>query len=965
MNKDEILSAFKKKKLLLQDFRTVLCPLLEEILMSHSINYAFVRGRVKSEESIEGNFKGHQYKDSKLSDLHDIRDLIGCRIVFYLSEDQLAFLDIVRKEFEIVDERRKESVDKYQGYHLFCKLTSSRVMLSEYNKYKDILFELQLTTVLHHGWNELDHDIFYKDKAGLGNNHQRLYSKLKNESRQIMQKFLIPAQHAWEALVSDYKSAQQNQVMYSPEYLRVLADYSDNNKIFRNLTQIKDKTSAVGLPGNLNTLKVVEYLKQIILKSRENKVKRDEGVLGHLPGKDGDDIAGIVLDLLKPLFYLETKAVINVLFWMYSSTTSESVRSSISEALSQLAIFKNDILIKYGFVIQYLFLEAIKKLTLKERAELINPICNISESVFATEFSENKSSFDNEEEVIKIKHKNYSFKPGDENLRELQQKYIDLLKRLYRNTDSFKEQVRIINVLSGNMCTDNSNQVANFLFSLAKEETDVEILSKIEDVLTWVRDKKLIDKFNRKITDHKYYKHFRVLVGYDRNFDLEMSWSEASDFRAEKISELVRMYTDKKHKRLVENLIHLIFKSYRKINDASAYIHFNNFLHQLISENPQLGIKLVDRKGKIDPLIGSAIVAGLLDSKLLQKEKKRLVEKLCTKNSNSMAALAQSLRKIKNKSLRLHAFSKILSDRLVVKTKNEESAILTNALYSLGFNETDAVSDYLKAFDLLAELNDFRWVDSYFGARENKKTVFAKFKANEWDCFLKGYVIKDQINFNDNYILGILSEKYPKKIIEFFKKRIELESRFRGRRNHYSAIPYDDRQLHEIFTKHADIYVDEVFKWFDEFEPWKVGHVLHGFYPSLPLVLEKRLLKVVDKKDKKLWQKKVESLFSWYESYAIEGVIQYTIKKFGKDKDIWNSCIGHLVNPGSVSGSANEPIVANAIERKLNGVRKWKQSTKKMKEFVAEVEKYAVVRIESEKVSHNKEVLRHKRDYSS
>lgn len=964
MNKDEALVAFKEKKLLLLDFRNVLCPLLEEILESHNINYAFVRGRVKSEESIEGNFKGNQYKDSMLSGLHDIRDLIGCRIVFYLSEDQSAFLDVVRKEFKIVDERRKESVDEYQGYHLLCKLTSNRVKLSEYNKYKDIPFEMQLTTVLHHGWNELDHDIFYKDKAGLGNNHQRLYSKLKNESRQIMQKFLIPAQHAWEALVNDYKSAQQNQVMYSPEYLRDLADCSDNNKIFWDLTQIKDKTSAVGLPENLSTLKVVEYLKQIIVKSKKNKVKRDEGLLGYLPGKDSNDIAGIVLDLIKPLFYLEPKAVIGALFQMYLNTTSESVRTSISEALSQLATFKNDILTKHGFVIQYLLLEAIKKLTPTERAELIDPICNISESVFATEFSDNRDFFDNEEEVIKITHTNYSFKPGDEKLGKLQKKYIDLLKRLYRDAGNFIGQVRIINALSRNMHTDNSNQVVNFLLSLANKETDVEILSKIEDALTWVRDKTLIDKLNHKIIDNKYYKHFRVLVGYDRNFDLEMSWSEASSFRAEKINELVRMYADKKHKKLVENLVNLTFKSYGKINDASAYIHFNNFLHQLISTNPQLGLKLVNQRGKVDPFVVSAIVAGLLDSKLSQKEKKELIEKLCTKNSNTLAALAQSLRKIENKNLRLYAFTKILSDRSVVKTKSEESAILTNALCSLGFNETNTVSKYLKAFDLLAELNDFRWVGSYYGAREDEETVFAKFKAKEWDRFLKGYVMKEQINFHDNYILEMLSEKYPKKIIGFFKKRIELETRFRGRRNHYSAIPYDDRRLHEIFSKHADIYVDEIFKWFNEFESWKVGHVLHGFYPSLPPTLEKRLFEVIDKKDKKLWQKKVASLFSWYESYAIEGVIQYTIKKFGKDKDIWNSCICHLVNPGSVGGLANEPIVANAIERKLNGVKKWKQNTKKMKEFIAEVEKYAVARIESEKVSHNKEILGHKRDYS-
>ena len=69
MKKQELIFAFRENNVLFQNFRVMLCPLLVEILISNNINYAFVRGRVKTEESLSDNFEGGLYKGKEISGL--------------------------------------------------------------------------------------------------------------------------------------------------------------------------------------------------------------------------------------------------------------------------------------------------------------------------------------------------------------------------------------------------------------------------------------------------------------------------------------------------------------------------------------------------------------------------------------------------------------------------------------------------------------------------------------------------------------------------------------------------------------------------------------------------------------------------------------------------------------------------------------------------------------------------------
>ena len=105
-----------------------------------------------------------------------VKDLAGCRLVFYTNADVAKFLSsgIVRDNFDIDRERTKiyyPSPDTKAATELFIsnnyvvRLTEQRTSLPEYARFDGMLCEVQVQTVLNHAWAEMAHDTLYKKPA--------------------------------------------------------------------------------------------------------------------------------------------------------------------------------------------------------------------------------------------------------------------------------------------------------------------------------------------------------------------------------------------------------------------------------------------------------------------------------------------------------------------------------------------------------------------------------------------------------------------------------------------------------------------------------------------------------------------------------------------------------------------------------------------------------------------------------
>lgn len=98
-----------------------------------------------------------------------ISDLIGLRIVCYYETDIVKVVKILRENFDVIEETDKsaelesqENVFGYKGHHLDLRINTERAGLPEYQRYRDLRFEVQVRSTIQDAWSVLDHKIKYK-----------------------------------------------------------------------------------------------------------------------------------------------------------------------------------------------------------------------------------------------------------------------------------------------------------------------------------------------------------------------------------------------------------------------------------------------------------------------------------------------------------------------------------------------------------------------------------------------------------------------------------------------------------------------------------------------------------------------------------------------------------------------------------------------------------------------------------
>ena len=153
---------------------------VESIIKSQSINVHEIIGRVKTVESLEGKVKRKNY-----SNLAEITDLCGIRIITYFSDDVDKIAELISQEFEVdventIDKRKSEDPTKfgYVSLHYVVSLKEENSSPILYSRFKDMKLELQIRTVMQHAWAEIEHDLGYKSKEDIPNQYRRQFARL-------------------------------------------------------------------------------------------------------------------------------------------------------------------------------------------------------------------------------------------------------------------------------------------------------------------------------------------------------------------------------------------------------------------------------------------------------------------------------------------------------------------------------------------------------------------------------------------------------------------------------------------------------------------------------------------------------------------------------------------------------------------------------------------------------------------
>lgn len=150
----------------MDEFGQAIKGLMMELLRHNGVKFHTIDFRVKTEESARRKLDA---PDSSYIGFASLHDLLGLRVTCYFADEVDRVAEIIEKEFTCDP---KKSVDKgqqlgvrefgYRSVHRVARMNRKRAALAEYDRYKNLRFEVQIRTVVQHAWAEIEHDLGYK-----------------------------------------------------------------------------------------------------------------------------------------------------------------------------------------------------------------------------------------------------------------------------------------------------------------------------------------------------------------------------------------------------------------------------------------------------------------------------------------------------------------------------------------------------------------------------------------------------------------------------------------------------------------------------------------------------------------------------------------------------------------------------------------------------------------------------------
>jgi len=196
---NHLIDEYKDKLQIYHDLCDTMLHLLIYLLENKGYKYQMSH-RIKSIESLKNKIMRKADKGIEYSNLSDINDLAGIRIIFYLESDKKHFIRDLYKELTPHNlrlvERNKEK--GYRATHIIAEFGEKRLILAEYRRYVGLKCEIQLTSALYHAWSEIEHDIFYKPGKNVKELDQEIIMTLKKELEETLTNYIEKACEQFE-----------------------------------------------------------------------------------------------------------------------------------------------------------------------------------------------------------------------------------------------------------------------------------------------------------------------------------------------------------------------------------------------------------------------------------------------------------------------------------------------------------------------------------------------------------------------------------------------------------------------------------------------------------------------------------------------------------------------------------------------------------------------------------------------
>jgi ppGpp synthetase/RelA/SpoT-type nucleotidyltranferase len=844
---------------------------------SEKIRLQQITARAKSVTSLQRKLTERDLLRSEKIEA-ELKDLAGCRLIFYTNSDVDRFLQsrMIFDNFVIDFDGSnihhavgtdRSADDLYFAIHYLVSLKPDRLGLPEFSKFRGMRCEVQIQTILNHAWAETTHDILYHRPVmkGFGT---RQFQEIEKRLANLMNKYLLPAGYEFQKVQHDFDRLMEGKEVFERGEIEQLEHSKNNNERYDSLQRIQkmlpyyDDVAAIA-PELLRAC--IDAIK----KARSVDLQAIETPFGSFEGHSLEYVVRIALEIIETIRYVDIEATFRAYCGLYLTASNRTEGDKITQAVERLA--DNDFRVwrQVGFGVQNVLQSAVSALSVEDRQRLkpiVLTVCRqcLDPEISGTTWHANSVSL----------HRGAV--QASEEYGTFRGRTLDLLFEMYQEPQSEEEKRAIIGVLKEatifpgdgggdaliELILADTQRIAEFFTNRVANEP-LEIRSTLERHLLFVyrRCKGFVAVLlnpaiqerarmlavailicRDRLGEDPQYVMFKTLVGYDSVFPpdwesdgMDIAGEEA--YRVARVSEYVDSVTDANADEWYNNIV---LCASVVSNDGATFLSFIEFLKQVSRRHSTIVLSFLKRddeklRGFLPP-----ILEGLAAS-----EQKPAVMLLV----NSWADQGRYLREIA-------LFCRFVSEpdidlvrkvsRKAIETQDLIAAIesIATVIGTATINLADEV--FIPSVRFLSTAKDARWINAVWFLPKLKEFLLALSEPDAGEV-LSNMLYRSRIGHHDERVLMRIATTYPQLVWRFFKLRLDQKSA-EGLGSDYEAIPFELHDLVKSLSANATLAVAIVRSWYsaaDTLFSYEGGRLLRSTFPSFGEEFEGELVKLV------------------------------------------------------------------------------------------------------------------------
>jgi ppGpp synthetase/RelA/SpoT-type nucleotidyltranferase len=915
------------KDILMQVIKT------DPILKLHQI-----QARAKSPSSLKKKLEDRRKSDTTTLE-SDIKDLAGCRIIFYTNTDVTRFIHsgLVRENFEIVEAKihypvgeQDESQNLYISNHYLLKLKPPRLDLPEYAQFWGMCCEVQIQTILNHAWSEMEHDILYKQPAldGFGKN---VMEAINRRLGRIMRKYLQPAGFEFQKITSDFERLISGKALFDENMLDSIITSENNNERVDAIVRFKEYVLPFydDLPSVYD--QILGQLIEAVKASRSTLPVEIETQLGPFPAQTVAEVIKCVTEILDTYRYVNVAGTFNALCELYAGAETESEQKPLLNLAKQLSRHNFLTWQTHGPIVQMTLVSRIKIMGIDE-LETLQPLLVIMlHEILKSEItgmSSSSGAFTLTQGAV----------AASDILLEIRSDGIDILRKMFAVAAKEADRIEILNALLAATIKPHRGGYSDDLVKIILQNSEalVGFCTEVFPTLTYplrqnlqrrilhiyqiyrtipgdlAKDKIIAGEQRKLVTAIELFRNgartdrgfeiYNTLVGFEPVFEHtwdgdELGWIEREAYQNQQASKLLNEIDNTNSN---EWFAFISNCATTQSNDLATFQVFAKFLTNFGETKPGILIGYFDGMDSNLARFLPPMLTGLLRSSL-QENVSALIE-TWIEQGRYLPELAMFLRLAE-------PFNEKILQRVVVKAialedvNASHNALMAAAYQFEKFPETLVNRVFLPALTFLDSKNSVHWINpGWFSWRKNP--LLLSLDAPRAQIVLDTMITYPEISHSAEEIVATLASNWPEEVIEFFGKRQQFD-RLSDSPQQYSAIPYSIFGLRKPLAAAAPALIAAARRWYDEdthlFE-FLGGRLLAGVFPNFPAALQVPLTALVQSGDREVIPFVLAVLRAYRGEFELYGICREIVGLHGADDLFAEKITAVLDATGGVSG---------------------------------------------------------------